>query len=119
MPYMKMKGQLEDAVKGMGFERCVILQPGMLLGHREQGRFPENILQHVFRGLRAVGVNFSVEGTDVGECIAQLAANPPEGAVTVVSNSQIIDLAKKWRGGEPGDYECSVTKGVWSPITKM
>jgi hypothetical protein len=31
---MKMKGQLEDAVKGMGFERCVILQPGMLLGHR-------------------------------------------------------------------------------------
>jgi hypothetical protein len=37
MPYMKMKGQLEDAVKGMGFERCVILQPGMLLGHRYVG----------------------------------------------------------------------------------
>jgi uncharacterized protein YbjT (DUF2867 family) len=30
--YPKMKGELEDAVKGMGFEHCVILQPGMLLG---------------------------------------------------------------------------------------
>lgn len=39
--------------------------------------------------------------TSVGECIAQLAANPPEGAVTVVSNSQIIDWAKKWREANP------------------
>jgi hypothetical protein len=38
----------------------------------------------------------------VGECIAQLATNPPEGPVTVVSNSQIIDLAKKWREANPG-----------------
>jgi hypothetical protein len=42
MPYMKMKGQLEDAVKGMGFERCVILQPGMLLGHRCVSNIPSD-----------------------------------------------------------------------------
>lgn len=33
-PYTKMKGQLEDAVKEIGFDHVVILRPGLLVGER-------------------------------------------------------------------------------------
>jgi len=32
--YTKMKGQLEDEVKSIGFKRTIILQPGLLMGSR-------------------------------------------------------------------------------------
>jgi len=40
-PYLKMKGELEDNVLGLGFERCVIFRPSLLLGQREQQRAGE------------------------------------------------------------------------------
>ncbi|KAF2404944.1 NAD dependent epimerase/dehydratase family protein-like protein [Trichodelitschia bisporula] len=43
--YAKMKGELEDAVKELGFEHCVILQPGLLMGKRDEMRIPELIAQ--------------------------------------------------------------------------
>jgi hypothetical protein len=33
-PYLKMKGQVNQALKEMGFKSLVILQPGVLLGPR-------------------------------------------------------------------------------------
>ena len=33
-PYPKMKGQLEEDVKALKFDHCIILRPGMLLGQR-------------------------------------------------------------------------------------
>ena len=33
--YPKMKGQLEDAVKALDFEHCIILRPGLIVGVRE------------------------------------------------------------------------------------
>ena len=35
--YMKMKGELEDAVKALDFEHVVILQPGLIVGQRASG----------------------------------------------------------------------------------
>jgi len=43
VPYSKMKGQLEDAVKELGFETTVILRPGLLLGSRGESRFGESV----------------------------------------------------------------------------
>lgn len=37
-PYLKMKGALENKVIALGFKRCVIFQPSLLLGEREQQR---------------------------------------------------------------------------------
>lgn len=34
MAYPQMKGQLEEDVKAMGFDHCVILRPGLLIGER-------------------------------------------------------------------------------------
>ena len=33
--YLRIKGQVEDAVAALGFDRCDVLQPGLLLGERE------------------------------------------------------------------------------------
>ncbi len=40
-PYLKMKGELEDKVIDLGFKYCVILQPSLLIGEREELRLAE------------------------------------------------------------------------------
>ena len=51
-----MKGQLEDEFKQMGFERTIILKPGLLMGPRNETRTAEWATQKIFRGLGAVGL---------------------------------------------------------------
>jgi hypothetical protein len=46
-PYLKMKGELEDAVKALGFRNCVILRPGVIIGPRNDLRPPELVLQKI------------------------------------------------------------------------
>jgi len=41
--YMKMKGELEQAVKQLGFKRVSLFQPSLLLGEREQVRLGESV----------------------------------------------------------------------------
>ena len=43
-PYSAMKGQLEDDVIALGFDKTVIVQPGLIVGHRETSRFVERPL---------------------------------------------------------------------------
>src|SRR5690606_4365937 len=43
-PYLKMKGELEEKLMALKFERTVILRPGLLLGDRgERSRFGEGL----------------------------------------------------------------------------
>lgn len=41
--YLKMKSELEQAIRQLSFERVSIFQPSLLLGHRAQQRFAEGI----------------------------------------------------------------------------
>ncbi|KAL3443619.1 hypothetical protein BJX65DRAFT_284824 [Aspergillus insuetus] len=36
--YTKMKGEIEEDIKALGFERTVILRPGLIAGQREESR---------------------------------------------------------------------------------
>ncbi|KAJ6108123.1 hypothetical protein N7523_009446 [Penicillium sp. IBT 18751x] len=38
IPYSRMKGEIEEDVKALGFERTVILRPGLIAGTREESR---------------------------------------------------------------------------------
>lgn len=38
IPYSRMKGEIEEDVKALGFERTVILRPGLISGTREESR---------------------------------------------------------------------------------
>lgn len=55
-PYLKMKGTLEDGVRQIGFKSVYILQPGLLVGKREEKRTMEGLTQVLFKGLRSVGL---------------------------------------------------------------
>lgn len=52
--YLKMKGELEDGVRELGFEHCVILRPGLLLGSRQDSRPSERAFQMVANGMGAL-----------------------------------------------------------------
>ncbi|HSV88073.1 MAG TPA: NAD(P)H-binding protein [Bacteroidales bacterium] len=41
--YLRMKGQLEEAVKTLKFSGCVVLRPGPLTGKRKEFRFGERL----------------------------------------------------------------------------
>lgn len=45
--YAAMKGELEDEVSALGFEKCVLLRPGLIVGERESKRTLEQPLHSV------------------------------------------------------------------------
>ncbi|KAJ4322355.1 Protein fmp52, mitochondrial [Neodidymelliopsis sp. IMI 364377] len=52
--YVKMKGQLEDDVKALGFKHTVIVRPGLILGGRQDSRPAEFAIQSVARLFKKV-----------------------------------------------------------------
>ena len=54
--YLKMKGELEVAVKTLPFQTAIILQPGQLTGNRIQKRTGEKIALIVMTGLNKLGL---------------------------------------------------------------
>jgi len=47
LAYPKMKGELEEAVKALDFEKTVILRPGLIVGSREDSRPAEWIVRKI------------------------------------------------------------------------
>ncbi|PKP09732.1 MAG: NADH-quinone oxidoreductase subunit F [Bacteroidetes bacterium HGW-Bacteroidetes-4] len=41
--YSRMKGQLDDAIKALGFENLILLKPSVLVGQRNETRFGETV----------------------------------------------------------------------------
>ncbi|CCX30966.1 hypothetical protein FPQ18DRAFT_345084 [Pyronema domesticum] len=54
LPYVAMKGQLEDDVAALGFEKCVIVRPGLIVGSREKTRAMEQPLHYVANFMGAI-----------------------------------------------------------------
>jgi uncharacterized protein YbjT (DUF2867 family) len=54
--YMRMKGELEDAVRKLSFEYISILRPSILAGVRIQNRIGEKIGIQIMNGLNKVGL---------------------------------------------------------------
>ncbi|KAI4950209.1 hypothetical protein J4E91_004865 [Alternaria rosae] len=52
--YPKMKGELEEAVKGLGFKHTVIVRPGLIVGERSDSRPAEAALRTLAKGLRGL-----------------------------------------------------------------
>lgn len=46
-PYLRLKGEIEEDVKELGFETTVILRPGVITGHREESRPAEAVMRFV------------------------------------------------------------------------
>lgn len=90
--YMRMKGQLENAVRALPFAKTVILRPPMLV--RDHSDRPSEILTvKLLRGLNAIGLFRSQKPmpTDtLARAMCQAAAEFPEGV-------HILEAADIWQ----------------------
>lgn len=84
--YSMMKGKLEEAIKALGFVRCYIFRPGLLL-RKNTDRLGEKISGKILKGLNAIGIlnNFKPITTYI---LAEKLAKAPivSGSGTIVFN---------------------------------
>lgn len=104
--YPKMKGELEEAVKALDFEKTVILRPGLIVGERDHARAVETALQGVARFFGAISGNWLSDGwaADAG-VIAKAAVSGGLKALAgegpkawTIGQSEIVRLGRtEWK----------------------
>lgn len=100
--YPKMKGELEDAIKALGFKHTVILQPGLIVGGRQDSRPAEAALRGLAKGLRGLTPKLSDFWAQDASWIARAAVTAgvqcmegkKEDGVWTVSMAEIVALGK-------------------------
>ena len=104
MPYPKMKAELEEEVKKLGFPHTVILKPGLLVGERKDSRPPEAMFRYVAKGMRKLGgaalTDWWAQDADVVAKAAvsaglACAGGKREKGLWVVEQGEIVRLGKK------------------------
>jgi uncharacterized protein YbjT (DUF2867 family) len=107
--YPKMKGELEDAVKALDFEKTVILRPGLIVGSREDSRPSEAAVRHVARFLGGISGHWLTDGwaqdadviakAAVSGGLKALAGEGPK--VWMLGQSEIVRLGRtEWKATE-------------------
>ncbi|KAG8532826.1 uncharacterized protein KY384_002704 [Bacidia gigantensis] len=109
LAYSKMKGELEDAVKELGFAHCVIVRPGLLVGQREDTRVAEAVLRSLANGMGKLtggwGKDFWAQDADViARAIVRAAEKCVDGqqaeGVWVVEQKDVVRLGRtEWDEG--------------------
>ncbi|XP_054021260.1 oxidoreductase HTATIP2 [Dryobates pubescens] len=93
--YLRVKGEVENLVQALGFDRCTILRPAVLLCKRQESRPAEWMAQ---RFLGAVAWLFPTAHTVPVETVvrAMVASvlQPGKGKVEVLENEAIHQLGK-------------------------
>jgi hypothetical protein len=103
--YMKMKGELEDAVTALDFERTVIVRPGLIVGTREDSRPPEAALRKLanFMGAISGGAlkDFWAQDAEIiarAAVSAALQAEERNEKVWIVGQSDVLRLGRtEWK----------------------
>ncbi len=89
--YLKMKGQLEEAVTDLGFTRVSIVQPSLLLGERQENRLAEGlggVFLPLLCKLPALQRYRPIHGQQVATKMLQLSLQTREG----VERISLIDV---------------------------
>ncbi|CZT45910.1 related to Protein fmp52-1, mitochondrial [Rhynchosporium secalis] len=73
IPYSKLKGDLEDGIKEIGFEKTVIIRPGLLVGTREESRPAEAVLRGIANALGSVAHVLKDTWAQDAEVVARVA----------------------------------------------
>lgn len=98
MLYLRVKGQIEEAIAALGFDRLAILRPSVLLGERRDSRPAEAIAQW---GARALQFLFAgplekykgIEADTVAQAMVNAVQKPYKGT-RFVENLEIFTWAK-------------------------
>ncbi|NXI96410.1 HTAI2 Oxidoreductase, partial [Psophia crepitans] len=93
--YLRVKGEVENLVQAVGFDRCTILRPAVLLCKRQESRPGEWIAQQ-FLGIVAwvFPTAYSVPVETVARAMVASVLQPGQGKVEVLENGAIHKLGK-------------------------
>lgn len=105
-PYPKMKAELEEAVKGLGFSHTVILKPGLLLGTRQDSRPPEAVFRGIAKGLGLISKALTDFWTQDADVVAKAAVaagiqcteGKRESGIWIINQNDIVRLGRtEWK----------------------
>ncbi len=94
--YNRVKGEAEEALKALGFESLVILQPSLLLGERAESRPGERaaiVASRVLAPLLRPLASRPIEARTVARAMLALARDTPKG-VRVVPSGELQELGR-------------------------
>jgi uncharacterized protein YbjT (DUF2867 family) len=91
--YNRVKGEMEQALRGQSWQRLTLLRPSMLLGERENKRPNETILAPLFRLLP--GNWKSIAADDVARAMLAEALAPSGEGVTVLPSAKLREIAAR------------------------
>ena len=96
--YSRMKAQLDENARKIGFEELIIIKPSMLDGNRTEKRLGEKLSISIGNTLGKTGLINKyrpVEVINVAKCMIQSIMELPNGTFEIPSN-EIIDYAKRY-----------------------
>jgi len=96
--YSKVKGEVEEAVSKLGYNKVVILRPSILIGERTESRPGEAVGQWVAQNMSFVFAGplaryRGIEAITVAQAMVNAVQKPYTG-VTIVENLEIFEWAK-------------------------
>jgi uncharacterized protein YbjT (DUF2867 family) len=82
--YNRVKGELEDEIKKIGFDSCTVIRPGLILGDRKEKRKIEEIGKTIITHLEFLFVGpfrkfRGVQASDIAMKMKQSASENNEG----------------------------------------
>ena len=97
--YMRIKGEVEAAVMGVGLDTTSIFRPSLLLGEREEFRWKEKLSEPFMRLLGLVMIGPArrlspIHAKTVARAMLNVAAAPPKSGVAVYTSDKIADLGR-------------------------
>jgi len=89
--YSKVKGQLEEAVKSLGFESLYIFRPSLLLGERKEQRTGEKIGVFINDLIEPLMVGplkkyKGIQASQVAKAMVRKSTNPAKGTFLLLSD---------------------------------
>ena len=106
--YSKMKGEIEEHIKELGFEHTILVRPGLIAGERAERRVAEAAIRKIAAGLGRISTTWLKDGwaqdADViarASVAAALRAEKGEikHKVTILTQAEIIRYGRtEWKG---------------------
>jgi uncharacterized protein YbjT (DUF2867 family) len=96
--YLRLKGEVEDAIKSSGLNTIHIMQPSMLLGHRREKRIGESVAQRIMKLFSFILIGKlqkykAIQGKQLAQAMVNAAKNNTEGIFTY-QYKEIVNLAE-------------------------
>ncbi|CAD6191743.1 unnamed protein product [Caenorhabditis auriculariae] len=101
--YPKTKGQVEKEIAEIGFEKLVIIRPGLIEAPRPETRVMESIAKFVIKPFKLVSDSLASSATEIAKTMIVAAISDEVKDKAIWNNAKIIASAKKFDNNEfPG-----------------